>query len=207
MDDENIETNEEVSTEKKVETNEVTSSTTNSNQNTEPQGNWFSRQSTPVKVILGIVAVCCIAIIVLAIVGALIPGGINYEFGTNLATFPQETTIQGVVFHLPDGYDLVQSDTTNLEYKSYSYVKGTDEISITAYPTSTKSEILSNVQNNPNFFSIGEASFGGVSGYTAKYNSGTATKKIFLFEKSGTAFLIEMSNVDDFSEYIPKIIG
>ena len=197
----NIETNEY---EEKTETAESTATTLNVNTG-EGTGKGLSNQSTAVKIILGIVAICCIGIIVLVVIGMLVPGGISYEFGTNTAKFPYETTIGGVTFHLPEGYTLVQTYMNDGD-KAFSYQKGSSEIAITNYPSSTMPEILSNLRSNSNFKNIGQASFSGISGYTAEYSSGSVNKKIFLFEKSGETFLIEMTNDIDFREYMPKIL-
>lgn len=69
--------------ESKIENNENNSNVNTENKSVEKSGNWFSKQSTPVKAILGIVAVCCIGIILLLVIGMLTPGGINWQFSTN----------------------------------------------------------------------------------------------------------------------------
>lgn len=202
-DEENIKTNEN---EEKIETAEPTVAASNVNTG-EDTGNRPSKQSMPVKLILGIVGICCIGVIVLVVIGMLVPGGINYEFGTNTVKFPYETTIAGVTFHLPEGYTHAQElDMTDENFRIFVYTKGSSEICITTYPHSTMEEMLSSLRSNSNFKNIGQASFSGTSGYTAEYSSDSENREVFLFEKGGETFLIEMTNDIDFREYMPKIL-
>ncbi|MCL2687907.1 MAG: hypothetical protein FWE58_05170 [Methanobrevibacter sp.] len=218
--EENIENNEEsvddtvnestANNEDNVEDTANESNVTNEVESDEKSGNWFSKQSTPVKVILGIVAVCCIGLILLVVAGMLTPGGIHWGFDTNSGdNFTGETTVQGVKFSLPEGFNLSQSETTSAYFKIYMYSDGTNNIGISVYPFSSKAEILSTLKENPEFTNIKEnVPMGGYTGTTAEFSSGTTTNvKVFVFEKEGKVFLIELSDRLNFDEYVPKIIG
>lgn len=195
--------------ESKIETNEYNSNMNTENKNVEKSGNWVSKQSTPVKAILGIAAVCCIGLIVLLAIGIMTPGGINWEFNTNTSDkFTNEVSIAGVTFYLPDGFKLIKTNSYST-YETFSYSDGTNGISMSVYPSASKAEVLSVLKSSTKFTNINEdASYGGYSGYTADFDiNSSLPEKVFIFEKSGKIFLIEMNEELNFDEYVPKIIG
>ncbi len=89
--------------------------------NTEPEkgikkeGNWFTKQSTPIKVIIGVLAICCIGVIVLFAMGAMSPDGIQTSF--NFTDSSGKTTgystekIGKESFKIPTGYTIFSNVT------------------------------------------------------------------------------------------------
>ena len=66
---ESVETNDEVSENYGVK-----------DEATGKEGNFFTNLSTPVKIIMAIVAICCIGAIIFVVAGMLTPGGIHFSF-------------------------------------------------------------------------------------------------------------------------------
>jgi len=87
--------------------NESTENESVGNENVEKEGNWFTKQSTPVKVIIGIVAICCIGAIILVALGMAIPGGINFDYNVGFHT----ETVGSHSFKIPSEFER-KTDTT-----------------------------------------------------------------------------------------------
>ena len=70
---------------------------------TEKEGNFFTKQSTPVKAIIAIVAICCIGAIILVALGMTMPGVLNFNVGFHTETVGSHT------FKIPAGFDKINS--------------------------------------------------------------------------------------------------
>jgi len=121
-----------------------------------------------------------------------------------------EATIQGETFGLPEGFNLTTTDISSLA-EIYLYSDGTDEsesLVIAYYPLYSTKEILSLMKDNPSYSNIKEdVTLGGQTGFTANFKSDDGTNsKIFIFEKGGKVFGIELTEGFNFEESIPKII-
>ena len=114
IENENIENQgaEETTTENVEETTTETEDVgkvTTEDARTEKEGNFFTKQSTPVKIIIAIVAICCIGAIIFVIAGLLTPGGINFDASTG---FHMET-VGAHSFKIPASFEKV-NETTEL---------------------------------------------------------------------------------------------
>jgi len=67
----------------------------------EKEGNWFTKQSTPVKVIIAIIAVCCIGAIILVALGMTLPGGIDFNYNVGFHT----ENVGSHSFKIPAGFE------------------------------------------------------------------------------------------------------
>jgi len=216
MDEETQNTNNETNANENTNINENTNVNANANVNTNANvnannqnvnaqsGNWLSRQPTVVKVILALVAICCIGVIILLALGMIIPGGFNWQF--DAVSFPQETTIGNSKFYLPSGFSKVESDTSSPTMKSYSYSNGVNYITISVY-TLSYDQLVNNLKSSPRTSNFGTATFNGVTGTTLDYYGSNGAERAFVFEKNGYGYLIEMDSGLNFNEYMPKILG
>ena len=117
--------------------------------------------------------------------------------------FTKEANVEGVTFHVPSDYNLENTQDNGIN-KEYTYSDGTNNILFFYYPGASLDLILSQMKDTPAIFNIKEnVTYGGITGHSAE----GSTSKIFVFEKSGKTFAIEMSSSLDFEEYVPKILG
>jgi len=152
----------------------------------------------------GTISLILVVILATVFISGCIGGG-----DTNTSDkFPNEETILGLTFYLPDGFEFT-GKMEQATFTLYAYSDGTDFISITVYKSQTKEATLNALKSSNVIVSnIDEqASFGGYSGISLDAYADGKDEKVFIFEKGGKAVLIEMSSTLDFESYVPKIIG
>lgn len=155
------------------------------------------------KLIIGVIAL----IAIFTIISGVLLSGLNSQTqsidennantsNVNEGVFPNAIQVNGITFHIPDGYEYVYDP----EFPdSYHYEKGLSGITITVQSGVSIDEgrqnLISNGRNP-----IGTV-IGGYSGYKVIMDLQTA----FIFEKEGALFMIFITN-DLNDEDIAKII-
>ena len=123
--------------------------------------------------------------------------------GTDETKFTKTVNVEGVTFYLPETFSNEEKTSTGKNIQ-YSFSDGSSTIMIFNYPGASKELILSQLKDTGEVSDIREdVTYAGVSGHTMI----TAQTNLFLFEKNGKTFIIEMSSDINFEEYIPKILG
>lgn len=162
-----------------------------------------SKGSRRNKVIIGVI----VLIVIVAIISGVLLSGLGSQIDSTISptkeVFPNPVEIEGVTFHIPDGYEYI-SDAPNPR---------ADEISVAGFMNSDSSMMMiahflhmsvDEAQNNAinNGYKPIKTTIGEYSGF--KYTSnGVST---FIFMKNGEVFGVSVeSHLND--EYISKIIS
>ncbi|MCL2115174.1 MAG: hypothetical protein FWH29_03015 [Methanobrevibacter sp.] len=139
-------------------------------------------------------------VLVVILATVLISGCIDDE--NNNKEFTKAITVEGVTFFVPNDFNLENTQDNGIN-KETTYSDGINSITIFFYPNASKESLLSQMKSLATFSNIQEdVTIGGISGHTAE---GPVTK-IFVFEKGGETFAIELSENLNFEEYVTKII-
>jgi len=177
------------------------------NENVEKKGNWFTKQSTPVKVIIGIIAICCIGAIILVALGMTIPGGTNlgYNAGFHNETVGSHSFKIPAEFERKDNNTAPTSGTQIAMFQSKS--DGTKVLSITA----TNQEI--NLETFAEYFSKSVGSDGekitinGKPTYKFKTTEYGATVYLYILTIDGQIYNFVVSeSISDPEQFVSGLL-
>ena len=145
------------------------------------------------KLLIGVVVVLAI---VITIVGGVLLSGINSNH------FPTAVEVGGMVFHIPDGFELTNSsyDASNSLYQ-HTYRNASSKIAF-----SVVKNPYEDLSYTKNYFEEGgtktqNVTIGGYSGFMIS----NTPASLFVYEKDGATIFISISRVP--SNDIEKIIG
>lgn len=166
------------------------------------EGNWFTKQSTPVKAIIAIVAICCIGAIIFVALGMLTPGGINYDFSTGFHT----ETVGSHTFKIPAGFDKIESSSQGSAQVAIFGNSSDDQIRISSLNQDSLEELTASYSEIAGDNGT-KVSINGETAYKFSTTVGGYPTDIYIMNIDGKTFTFELSgNFSNSQQFVADII-